>query len=175
MPFFAEAAVSALKAVPLVNSSVEGDKIIIKKSINRGMAVAAPSGLFVPVIKDAEGKDFLAIACAINDLAIRTRTKRLMPEEIQGGTFTISNYGIFGNVIGSPIINQPQVAILGVGAATKRPVVVTDSQGSDSVAIRSMVYLTLAFDHRVIDGALGGQFLAKVVSHLEQYDLSKVF
>jgi 2-oxoglutarate dehydrogenase E2 component (dihydrolipoamide succinyltransferase) len=98
-----------------------------------------------------------------------------MPEEIQGGTFTVTNYGVFGNIIGTPIINQPQVAILGVGAIKKRPVVLTDAAGNDSIALRSMVYLTLAFDHRIIDGALGGQFLAKVVSNLEQYDFTRVF
>lgn len=175
MPFIVDASVRALKAFPLLNSSVEGDKIILKKSINFGIAVASPSGLIVPVIKNADEKNFFGIARAINDFAVRTRTKRLMPEEIQGGTFTVTNYGVFGNIIGTPIINQPQVAILGVGAIKKRPVVLTDSAGSDSIAVRSMVYLTLAFDHRIIDGALGGQFLAKVVSNLEQYDFTRVF
>ncbi|TSA25045.1 2-oxo acid dehydrogenase subunit E2 [bacterium] len=175
MPFIVDATVRALKAFPLLNSSVEGDKIILKKSINFGIAVASPSGLIVPVIKNADGKNFFEIARAINDLAVRTRTKRLMPEEIQGGTFTVTNYGVFGNIIGMPIINQPQVAILGVGAIKKRPVVLTDAAGNDSIAVRSMVYLTLAFDHRIIDGALGGQFLAKVVSNLEQYDFTRVF
>jgi len=175
MPFIVDASVRALKAFPLINSSVEGDKIILKKSINFGIAVASPSGLIVPVIKNADGKNFFEIARGINDLALRTRTKRLMPEEIQGGTFTVTNYGVFGNVIGTPIINQPQVAILGVGAIKKRPVVLTDAAGNDSIAVRSMVYLTLAFDHRIIDGALGGQFLAKVVSNLEQYDFTRVF
>jgi 2-oxoglutarate dehydrogenase E2 component (dihydrolipoamide succinyltransferase) len=175
MPFIVDATVRALKAFPLLNSSVEGDKIILKKSINFGIAVASPSGLIVPVIKNADGKNFFEIARAINDLAVRTRTKRLMPEEIQGGTFTVTNYGVFGNIIGTPIINQPQVAILGVGAIKKRPVVLTDAAGNDSIAVRSMVYLTLAFDHRIIDGALGGQFLAKVVSNLEQYDFTRVF
>jgi 2-oxoglutarate dehydrogenase E2 component (dihydrolipoamide succinyltransferase) len=175
MPFIVDASVRALKAFPLLNSSVEGDKIILKKPINFGIAVASPGGLIVPVIKNADEKNFFEIARAINDLAVRTRTKRLMPEEIQDGTFTVTNYGVFGNVIGTPIINQPQVAILGVGAIKKRPVVLTDSAGSDSIAVRSMVYLTLAFDHRIIDGALGGQFLAKVVSNLEQYDFARIF
>ena len=174
-PFIVDAAIQALKAFPLVNSSVEGDKIILKKSINFGIAVASPSGLIVPVIKNADGKNFVGLARSINDLAIRTRTKRLLPDEIQGGTFTVTNYGIFGNIIGTPIINQPQVAILGVGAIKKRPVVLTDADGRDSIAIRSMVYLTLAFDHRIIDGALGGQFLAKIVGDLEQYDFSRTF
>lgn len=174
-PFFVEASIRALKEFPIVNSSVEGDEIILKKAINFGIAVASPGGLIVPVIKNADQKDFLGLARAINDLAVRTRSKRLSPEEVQGGTFTITNYGIFGNVIGTPIINQPQVAILGVGAVKKRPVVVTDPDGNDSIAIRSMLYLTLAFDHRIIDGAIGGQFVAKVVSNLEQYDLSGIF
>ncbi|MGA3245895.1 MAG: dihydrolipoamide acetyltransferase family protein [Bacteroidota bacterium] len=175
MPFIVDATTRALKAFPLLNSSVEGDKIILKKSINFGIAVASPTGLIVPVIKNADGKNFLGLARAINDLALRTRAKRLMPDEIQGGTFTVTNYGVFGNIIGTPIINQPQVAILGVGAIKKRPVVLTNAEGHDSIAIRSMVYLTLAFDHRIIDGALGGQFLAKVVSNLEQYDFSRTF
>jgi len=175
MPFIVEACIRALKAFPLVNSSIEGDKIILKKSINFGVAVASPAGLIVPVIKNADGKNFIGIARAINDLALRTRAKRLMPEEIQGGTFTVTNYGVFGNIIGTPIINQPQVAILGVGAVKKRPVVLTDQEGNDSIAIRSMTYLTLAFDHRIIDGALGGQFLSKVVSNLEQYDFTRTF
>ena len=175
MPFIVDATVRALKAFPLVNSSVQGDKIILKKSINFGIAVASPTGLIVPVIKNADGKNFLGLARASNDLALRTRAKRLMPDEIQGGTFTVTNYGVFGNIIGTPIINQPQVAILGVGAIKKRPVVLTNAEGHDLIAIRSMVYLTLAFDHRIIDGALGGQFLAKVVTNLEQYDFSRIF
>lgn len=174
-PFLITAAIGALKEFPIVNSSIEGDKIIVKKFINFGIAVASPSGLLVPVIKSAEEKNFLGLARAINDLAVRTRNKKLSPDEIQGGTFTITNYGVFGNIIGTPIINQPQVAILGVGAIKKRPVVVTDPDGKDSIAIRSIVYLTLAFDHRIIDGAIGGQFLARVVSNLEQYSFSGTF
>jgi 2-oxoglutarate dehydrogenase E2 component (dihydrolipoamide succinyltransferase) len=175
MPFLVEASIRALKAYPIINSSIEGDKIILKKSINFGIAVASPAGLIVPVIKHADEKSFLGVARAIHDLAQRTRTKRLLPDEIQGGTFTLTNFGVFGNLIGSPIINQPQVAILGVGAIKKRPVVLTDADGSDSIGIRSIGYLTLAFDHRIIDGALGGQFIAKVVANLEQYDFSRVF
>jgi 2-oxoglutarate dehydrogenase E2 component (dihydrolipoamide succinyltransferase) len=174
-PFFVEAAVRALKDFPIVNSSVEGDKIILKKSVNFGMAVASPIGLLVPVIKSAEKMSFVELARTINDLAVRTRSKRLLPDEVLGGTFTLTNYGVFGNIIGTPIINQPQVAILGVGAIKKRPVVLTDGEGNDSIVIRSMTYLTLAFDHRIIDGAVGGQFLAKVVAHLEQFDFTKVF
>jgi 2-oxoglutarate dehydrogenase complex dihydrolipoamide succinyltransferase (E2) component len=175
MPFLVEASIRALKAFPLVNSSIEGDKIILKKSIHFGIAVASPSGLMVPVIRNADSKSFVEIARAINDLAIRTRAKRLTVQEIQGGTFTLTNFGIFDNMIGTPIINQPQVAILGVGAIKKRPVVVTDADGLDAITIRSIGYLTLAFDHRIIDGALGGQFLSKIVSNLEQYDFERVF
>ncbi len=175
MPFLVEASVRALKAYPIVNSSIEGDKIVLKKSINFGIAVAGPTGLIVPVIKHADERSFLEIARAINDLAQRTRAKRLLPDEIQGGTFTLTNFGVFGNIIGTPIINQPQVAILGIGAIKKRPVVLTDPDGNDSIAIRSIGYLTLAFDHRLIDGAIGGQFLARVVANLEQYDFSRVF
>ena len=171
-PFFVDAAVRALKDFPFVNSSIEGDKIILKKSINFGMAVASPFGLIVPVIKSAEKMSFLELARAINDIAVRTRSKRLHPDEILGGTFTMTNYGVFGNIIGTPIINQPQVAILGIGAIKKRPVVVTDAEGNDAIAIRSIAYLTLAFDHRIIDGAIGGQFLAKVIANLEQFDFS---
>ena len=174
-PFFVEAATKALKEFPIVNSSIERDKIILKKSVNFGIAVASPTGLIVPVVKHADEKSFLGLARAINDLAVRTRTKRLRPEEIQEGSFTITNFGVFGNIIGTPIINQPQVAILGVGAVKKRPVVLSDAEGNDSIAIRSMVYLTLAFDHRIIDGAIGGQFLAKIVANLEQYDFSRIF
>jgi 2-oxoglutarate dehydrogenase E2 component (dihydrolipoamide succinyltransferase) len=174
-PFFVEAAIRALKDFPIVNSSIEGDKIVLKKSVNFGMAVASPSGLIVPVIKSAEKLGFLELARAINDIAVRTRTKRLLPDEVLGGTFTLTNYGVFGNIIGTPIINQPQVAILGIGAIKKRPVVMTNAEGSDTIAIRSIAYLTLAFDHRIIDGAIGGQFLAKVVANLEQFDFSRVF
>ena len=173
-PFFASAVVKALKEFPAVNSSVEGDKIIFKKSVNLGIAVASPSGLIVPNIQSAEEKNFIGLARAINDLSVRTRNKKLMPDEVQGGTFSISNYGVFGTIIGTPIINQPQVAILGIGAIKKRPMVLTDADGNDSIGIRSMVYLTLSFDHRLIDGALGGQFLARVRSILENFDYSKV-
>ena len=174
-PFFVAAAVRALTEFPIVNSSIEGDKIILKKSVNFGMAVASPSGLIVPVIKSAEKKSFLELARSINDITVRTRSKRLHPDEVLGGTFTITNYGVFGNIIGTPIINQPQVAILGIGAIKKRPIVTTDAGGNDVIAIRSIAYLTLAFDHRIIDGAISGQFLAKVVAHLEQFDFSRVF
>ncbi len=171
-PFLLDATVRALKKYPLVNSSVEGDKIILKKFIHLGMAVATPAGLLVPVIRNAEEKSFVGLARAVNDISVRARNKKLMPDDIQGGTFTVTNYGIFGNIIGIPIINQPQVAILGFGAIKKRPVVNTDAEGNDSLAIRSMCYLTLSFDHRILDGAIGGQFIQTVVSNLEEFDFS---
>lgn len=174
-PFFLDATIRALKQFPLVNSSVEGDKIILKRFINLGMAVATPSGLIVPVIQHAEEKSFLGIARAANDIGIRARNKKLTPDDIQGGTFTVTNYGVFGNIIGIPIINQPQVAILGFGAIKKRPVVVTDANGTDAIAIRSMCYLTLSFDHRILDGAIGGQFIETVVSNLENFDFGNLF
>ena len=174
MPFIAKAVVDALKEFPIVNSSVEGDHIIYKNFINLGIAVASPTGLIVPVIRGAEAKNFVGIARALNDIAVRTRNKKLMPDEITGGTFSISNYGVFGNLIGTPIINQPQVAILGVGAIQKRPVVLADEDGHDAIGIRSMVYLTLSFDHRVIDGSIGGQFLARIKVNLEQLDLTGI-
>ncbi len=174
-PFFLDAAARALKDFPLVNASIEGDAVIVKKFINLGVAVASPNGLIVPVIKNAEEKNFLGLARAMNDLAVRTRARKLLPDEIQGGTFTLTNYGVFGNIIGTPIINQPQVAILGIGAIKKRPVVMTDEQGDDSIAIRSITYLTLSFDHRLVDGALGGQFLERIVQNLETFDLTNLF
>jgi 2-oxoglutarate dehydrogenase dihydrolipoamide succinyltransferase (E2 component) len=173
-PFFASAVVQALKEFPIVNSSIEGDKIIFKHSINLGIAVASPTGLIVPNIQRADEKNFIGLARAISDLSIRTRNKKLLPDEIQGGTFAISNYGVFGTIIGTPIINQPQVAILGIGAIKKRPVVITDREGNDSIGIRSIMYLTLSFDHRIIDGAVGGQFLARLKWILENFEFSKV-
>lgn len=173
--FIADAVVQALKEFPLINSSVEGDKIILKNFINLGLAVASPSGLIVPVIKNAEEKNFLGLARAINDIAVKTRNRKLLPDDIQGGTFTITNYGVFGTVIGTPIINQPQVAILGVGAIKKRPVVITDEDGNDSIGIRSIAIMTLSFDHRIIDGEMGGKFLEKVIANIQEYDFGKVF
>lgn len=174
-PFLLDATVRAIKQFPLVNSSVEGDKIILKKSINLGMAVATPSGLIVPVIRNAEEKTFIGIARAANDIGLRSRNRKLTPDDIQGGTFTVTNYGVFGNIIGIPIINQPQVGILGFGAIKKRPVVISDDEGNDSIAIRSMCYLTLSFDHRILDGAIGGQFIQTVVANLENVDLTNLF
>ncbi len=173
MPFICDAIVKAVKQFPLINSAVEGDKIILKKFINLGMAVASENGLIVPVIKNAEEKNFVGLARAVNDLATRARSKRLTPPDIEGGTFTITNFGVFGTMIGIPIINQPQVAILGLGAIKKRPVVV-DAAAGGAIAIRSIAYLTLSFDHRIVDGALGGSFLETVVQNLENWDERQV-
>ncbi len=169
-PYIVQSVVNALKKFPLVNTSIEGDKIIKKNFINLGLAVASDNGLIVPVIKNAEEKNFLGLARAVNDLATRTRNKKLTPDDIQGGTFTISNFGVFGTVIGTPIINQPQVAILGTGAIKKRVAVV-----DDMIAIRSMAFFTLSFDHRIVDGALGGMFLEEIVKGLENFDTSVSF
>ncbi len=164
-PFFVRASVEALKAFPIVNSSVEGTNIVYRRDINIGVAVALDTGLIVPVIKRADEKDFLAIARAVQDIAERARSKRLSVEDVQGGTFTITNPGVFGSLFGTPIINQPQVAILGVGTIEKRPVV-----RHDAIAIRPMVYLTLSFDHRTIDGAVADQFMGRVKAVLENWD-----
>lgn len=168
MPFIIQAVVKALKDFPLVNSSIEEDKVIVKKFINIGIAVALENGLIVPVIKGADQKSLAELARAVYDLSTRARTKKLLPEEVQNGTFSITNYGVFGNLMGTPIINQPQVAILGVGAVKKYPVVI-----EDAIAIRPMVYLSLSFDHRLIDGALGGMFLQRIVEYLEKFDASQ--
>lgn len=173
-PFFASAVIQAVKEFPAINSSIEGDKIVFKNFVNLGIAVSSPSGLIVPNIQRADEKNFVGLARAINDLSVRTRNRKLSPDEIQGGTFTISNYGVFGTIIGTPIINQPQVAILGIGAIKKRPVVITDQDGNDSIGIRAMVYLTLSFDHRIIDGSIAGQFLARMRWILENFDFNKV-
>lgn len=167
-PFFLEAVVKAIKDFPLMNASVDGDTIIIRKDINLGIAVALENGLIVPVIKNAEQKNLAGIARSLNDLATRARNKKLVPDEVTGGTFTVTNPGGFGNLYGFPIINQPQVAILGVGAIKKRPVVI-----DDAIAIRSMVYISMSYDHRIIDGALGGMFMQKVVSYLENFDVNQ--
>lgn len=165
-PFILSVAVKALAENPLMNSSVEGDKIVMKKYVNLGLAVATERGLIVPVIKGAEEKNLIGLARAAHDLAERARTRKLKLEEIQEGTFTVTNPGLFGNVMGTPIINQPQVAILGVGAVKKRPVVI-----DDAIAIRPMMFLSLSYDHRIIDGALAGRFLQRVVELLENFTL----
>jgi pyruvate dehydrogenase E2 component (dihydrolipoamide acetyltransferase) len=164
MPFFVRAAVEALRAFPTVNSSVDGTNIILHKECNIGIAVALDWGLIVPVIKNAEEKNFLGIARTMNDLAERARSKKLKPEEVAEGTFAITNPGVFGGLFGLPVINQPNVAILGLGTIEKRPVVI-----EDAIAIRSMVYLTLSYDHRVVDGAVAHQFMAKLKHTLENW------
>ena len=165
MPFFIRAVLHGLKSFPIVNSSLDGSNIIYKKDLNIGIAVALDWGLIVPVLHRADEKSFLGLQRTVNDLATRAREKKLKPEEVQGGTFTITNPGPFGALYGTPIINQPEVAILGLGAIHKRPVVV-----NDAIAVRSMLYLSLTFDHRVIDGAVGDQFMAEVKKKLETWD-----
>jgi 2-oxoglutarate dehydrogenase E2 component (dihydrolipoamide succinyltransferase) len=169
-PFFARAAVHGIRKWPIINSSVEGDNIHYHASINLGIAVALDWGLIVPVVKNAEERSFVGLQKAISDLGERARTKKLKPEEVQGGTFTITNPGIFGAEFGMPIINQPQVAIMGVGGIKKKPVVVTDADGADSIAIRSMMHLSIGYDHRVIDGAVADQFMAEVKKYLENWN-----
>ena len=164
-PFFVRAAVEAIRDIPVINSSVEGTNIIYKRDINVGIAVALETGLIVPVVKRADEKNFLGIARAVQDLAERARTKHLSADDVQGGTFTITNPGSFGGLFGLPIINQPQVAILGVGAIEKRPVV-----RDDAIAIRAMAYLSLSYDHRVIDGAVAEKFLGRIKQILENWD-----
>jgi 2-oxoglutarate dehydrogenase E2 component (dihydrolipoamide succinyltransferase) len=164
LSYIARASVEALRAVPIVNASVDGDNIVYKREINLGIAVALDWGLIVPVIHGAHEKNLLGLSKSIGDLASRARSKRLSPDEVQGGTFTITNPGVFGALLGMPIINQPQVAILGVGAVEKRPVVV-----GDAIAIRHMAYLTLGYDHRIIDGAVADQFMSKLKSMLENF------
>lgn len=172
-PVFIEAAVKALKDFPLVNSSVDGYKIIRKKYINIGMATALPSGnLIVPVIKNTDHLNLLGLTKAVNDLAGRARVNKLNPDEIQDGTFTITNVGTFGNLMGTPIINQPQVAILATGAIRKKPAVIETPFG-DTIGIRHMMFLSLSYDHRVVDGALGGSFLRRVGDYLEKFDLQR--
>jgi len=172
-PLFIDAIVRAIKDFPMVNVSVNGTQIIIKKDINIGMAAALPSGnLIVPVIRKADFLNLLGLTKTVNDLANRARNGKLMPDEIQGGTFTMTNVGTFGNLMGTPIINQPQVAIMATGAIKKKPVVIETPQG-DSIGIRSMMYLSLSYDHRVVDGALGGSFLRRVADYLEQFDINR--
>jgi len=174
MAFIAQACVKAVKAYPLINSTIDGNTILQKNFINLGIAVAIePTGLIVPNIKGAEQLNLIGLAKAINDLAYKSRNKKLTPDDISGGTFTVTNYGVFGTVFGTPIINQPEVAILGVGAVIKKPVVI-NVDGSDSIAIRPVLALTLAHDHRLIDGMLGGLFLKHLKETLENFDSTTI-
>jgi 2-oxoglutarate dehydrogenase E2 component (dihydrolipoamide succinyltransferase) len=167
MPFFIRAAVEALRAYPTVNASLDGTNMVLHKECNIGVAVALDWGLIVPVIKNAEEKNFLGLARSMNDLALRARTKKLKPDEVAESTFSITNPGVYGGLFGLPVINQPNVAILGMGAIEKRPVVI-----DDAIAIRSMCYLTLSYDHRVVDGAVAHQFMGKIKHTLEEWSES---
>jgi 2-oxoglutarate dehydrogenase E2 component (dihydrolipoamide succinyltransferase) len=167
MAFIAKAVIAALRRFPVVNASLDGDNIVYKKDINLGIAVALEAGLIVPVIKHADEKNLLGLSRSIADVAERARSKQLKPDEVQGGTFTITNPGQFGSQFGMPIINQPQVAILGTGTIEKRPVV-----RDDAIAIRTMSYFALTFDHRIVDGSDADRFMAQVKSALQEFDES---
>jgi pyruvate dehydrogenase E2 component (dihydrolipoamide acetyltransferase) len=169
MPFFVRAAIIALQQFPIVNASIEGESIRYHRHVNVGIAVALDWGLIVPVLKNADELNFLGLQRGISDLGERARSKKLKPDEVESSTFTVTNPGQFGAVFGLPIINQPNSAILGVGGITKAPLVVTDSDGNDSIAIRSIVHLTLGYDHRLIDGAVADQFMAFVKKTLENW------
>jgi 2-oxoglutarate dehydrogenase E2 component (dihydrolipoamide succinyltransferase) len=169
MPFFVRAAVIALQQWPIISASIEGENIRYHRQINMGIAVALDWGLIVPVLKNAGDLNFLGLQRGISDLGERARTKKLKPEDVEGSTFTITNPGQFGAVFGLPIINQPNSAIMGVGGITKQPMVITDKDGNDSIAIRSVVHLTLGYDHRLIDGAVADQFMAQVKKNLETW------
>lgn len=172
-PFFIEAIAKALRDYPMINVSVDGDRIIKHKQINIGMATALPSGnLIVPVIRNADQLNLAGIATQVNDLAKRARDNKLKPDELSGGTYTMSNVGSFGNVMGTPIIMQPQVAIMAVGAVRKKPAVIETSEG-DLIGIRQMMFLSHSYDHRVVDGALGGMFVRRVADYLEKFDMNQ--
>jgi len=168
--FFARAAVKGIRDFPIINSSVEGDSIRYHRNINIGIAVALDWGLIVPVIKNAEEKNIVGLQRAITDLGDRARTKKLKPDDVSGGTFTITNPGQFGQMFGLPIISQPQVAIMGIGSIKKMPVVLTDESGTDSIAIRQICHVSLGYDHRIIDGAVADQFLRSVAKFLENWN-----
>lgn len=173
-PIFIEAVAKALKDMPMVNVSLNGSQITIKKNINIGMATALPTGnLIVPVIKNADQLSLLGLTKAVNDLATRARINKLQPDEVQGGTFTLTNLGAFGNIMGTPIINQPQVAILAIGVIQKKPAVL-ETEFGDVIAIRHKMYLSMSYDHRVVDGSLGGAFIKKVADYLEAWDVNRV-
>lgn len=172
-PIFIEAVAKAIRDFPGVNASVDGNNIVMRGDINIGMAAALPTGnLIVPVIKNADQLNLMGIAKKVNDLAVRARANKLTPDEIQGGTYTLTNVGSFGNVMGTPIINQPQVAILAVGAIRKKPAVIETPQG-DAIAIRHMMFLSHSYDHRIVDGALGGRFVRRVADYLEEWDVNR--
>ncbi|MFZ4542492.1 MAG: dihydrolipoamide acetyltransferase family protein [Saprospiraceae bacterium] len=169
-PIFIEAVAKAIRDFPMINVSVDGTKIILRKDVNIGMAAALPSGnLIVPVIKGADQLNLAGLTRQVNDFAVRARANKLKPDEIQGGTFTLTNVGTFGNVMGTPIIYQPQVAIMATGAIKKKPAVIETEYG-DVIAIRQMMFLSLSYDHRIVDGSLGGSFLRRVADYLEQFD-----
>lgn len=172
-PIFIEALTKAIKDFPMINVSLDGNKIIKRKNINVGMATALPSGnLIVPVIKNADQLNLVGLTKQVNDLANRARNNKLSPDDIQGGTYTISNVGSFGNVMGTPIINQPQVAIMAVGAIKKKPAVIETEHG-DLIGIRHFMFLSHSYDHRIVDGSLGGQFVRRVADYLEQWDINR--
>jgi 2-oxoglutarate dehydrogenase E2 component (dihydrolipoamide succinyltransferase) len=174
-PIFIEAVAKAIKDYPMINVSVDGDRILVKKDINIGMAVALPSGnLIVPVIRNADQLNIVGLTRKVNDLAKRARENKLLPDELSGGTFTISNVGSFGNVMGTPIIMQPQVGILALGAVQKKPAVIETPLG-DTIGIRHMMFLSHSYDHRVVDGSLGGMFVRRVADYLEGFDLDRKF
>ncbi len=174
MPFIAHACIKALKEFPFVNAALDGNTIIKKKYINLGIAVAVdPAGLIVPNIKNADGKNIFGLARSINDLAERAKTKKLVPDDITNGTFTITNYGVFGTIFGTPIINQPEVAILGVGSVVKKPVVI-EIEGTDTIVIKPIMALTLTHDHRLVDGMLGGRFLKSIKDALENFNVNSI-
>lgn len=172
-PLFMEAVIKALKDFPLVNSALDGENIVVKKDINLGMATALPTGnLIVPVIHNADQLNLTGLAKKVNNLANNARNNKLSPDEIQGGTYTVTNVGTFGNVMGTPIINQPQSAILALGAIRKKPAVIETPQG-DTIGIRHMMFLSHSYDHRIVDGALGGSFVKRVADYLEQFDINR--
>jgi 2-oxoglutarate dehydrogenase E2 component (dihydrolipoamide succinyltransferase) len=174
-PLFIDCVVKAIKDYPMINISIDGQNIIKRKSINVGMAAALPSGnLIVPVIKNADMMNLVGLTKSVNDLANRARNNKLAPEDISGGTFTLTNVGGFGNVMGTPIINQPQVAIMATGTIKKKPAVIETEMG-DMIAIRHMMFLSLSYDHRVVDGSLGGSFLRRVADYMEQWDTNREY
>lgn len=173
MPVFTEAVATALREFPMVNASVDGDKIILRGKVNVGIAVAKPDGnLIVPVIRDADQKNLVGLTSSLNDLADRARNNKLSPDEISGGTFSITNFGSFRNIIGTPIINQPQVAILATGSIEKKPAVLETPTG-DAIVVRHKMFLSLSYDHRIVDGALGGAFLRRIADLLEEFDINR--